>query len=226
MSSYLRYPLLVLLWMVALMSGGFSLFRELYGLYSGTVPARSMFWSCTLIAFILSAAILWAIEHKSNNSHRPKLILALGDCVWKYEPAAIDKTVFFLLAEILNQGEPSITRAWAATYTCDGITEPMQAFYIHDAFSIVVGNKTLVVKNADLLNVQTQSGQIERGGHRGGRLLWTLPGNRTEQINSKEIRIDVTCQDYLLKPAKGVYVSSPSGVLSELTFLPNETVKA
>jgi hypothetical protein len=60
--SYLRYPICVLLWVVVLTSSGSSLFRELYGIYSGALPARSLFWSCAWIAFVVSAAVLWAIE--------------------------------------------------------------------------------------------------------------------------------------------------------------------
>jgi hypothetical protein len=67
MGSYLRYPVLVLLWMVALMSGVLSIARELYGMYSGQLPPRSLFWSCAWIAFVVSAAILWVIEHRSTN---------------------------------------------------------------------------------------------------------------------------------------------------------------
>ena len=64
--TYLRYPLVMTLWIIALMSGVFSLFRELYGIYSGVIPQRSLFWSSTWIAFILSAASLWALEHKER----------------------------------------------------------------------------------------------------------------------------------------------------------------
>jgi hypothetical protein len=71
--SYFRYPLYAFLWVVALMSGMFSLFREMYGLYSGTLPARSVFWSCTQIAFVVTAAILWVVEHKERLDLQEKL---------------------------------------------------------------------------------------------------------------------------------------------------------
>jgi hypothetical protein len=72
MLTYLKYPLLIVVWMIALMSGILSIAREVYGLYSGTLPARSLFWSCVWIAFVVSAAILWAIEHKQFLSERAK----------------------------------------------------------------------------------------------------------------------------------------------------------
>jgi hypothetical protein len=65
MWDYLRYPLLVCLWAVTLMSGILSILRESLQIYrpSETQP-RSLFWNCTVIAFIISAGILWAIEHQ------------------------------------------------------------------------------------------------------------------------------------------------------------------
>jgi hypothetical protein len=64
------------------MSGIFSLVRELYALYSGVVPPKSLFWSLVFISYIISAAILWAIEHnergkleKRDTETRPRLIL-------------------------------------------------------------------------------------------------------------------------------------------------------
>jgi hypothetical protein len=51
--------------MTALMSGALSVFREVYGLYSGVVPARSLFWSCMYLAFVISATVLWMLEHKA-----------------------------------------------------------------------------------------------------------------------------------------------------------------
>jgi hypothetical protein len=66
MHNGVRYLGHLLLWVVVLMSGSFALFRELYGMYSGVVPARSLFWSCTVIAFIVGSAILWTIEHREK----------------------------------------------------------------------------------------------------------------------------------------------------------------
>lgn len=92
MYSYLKYPLLVVLWMVALMSGALSIFREVYGLYSGVIPARSLFWSCAWVAFVFSAAISWVIEHKEKleaekraDTGRPRLTLKLDQGCWYTE---------------------------------------------------------------------------------------------------------------------------------------------
>jgi hypothetical protein len=76
MLSYLRYPFLILLWVIVLMSGVLSIGRELYGIYVGQVPPRSMFWSSSWVAFVISAAILWVIEHRSVSQLKADLASA------------------------------------------------------------------------------------------------------------------------------------------------------
>jgi len=53
-----RVPLVV-----ALMSGIFSLCRELYGIYGGHILPKTLFWSFVWIAFIVSSTIAWFQEH-------------------------------------------------------------------------------------------------------------------------------------------------------------------
>jgi hypothetical protein len=71
-----RHALKILVIVVALMSGVLSLVRELVGIYApGKVPQASLFWRCTWIAFILSAAIVWYTEHKKVRELEQKLSL-------------------------------------------------------------------------------------------------------------------------------------------------------
>jgi hypothetical protein len=75
----------LILFMVALMSGILSLVRELYGMYAGNLPPRNLFWSCALIAFIISSFILLWGENKARKkaekalaaieNARPQIIL-------------------------------------------------------------------------------------------------------------------------------------------------------
>jgi len=69
---------------------GAQLARELYGMYSGQLPPRSLFWSCTWIAFVVSAAILWVIEHRSTKALRTELDQL------KLTPAKIEVTPYEL----------------------------------------------------------------------------------------------------------------------------------
>jgi hypothetical protein len=62
MRDLLWYGVQILLWVVALMSGIFSLGRELLLIYRGkkTQP-RTLFWNCTIIAFVISSTALWGL---------------------------------------------------------------------------------------------------------------------------------------------------------------------
>lgn len=57
-----------MVWVVALMSGLFSLYREAVGLYQGQIAStpRSTFEHCAIIAFIISAAIVWTQERHAR----------------------------------------------------------------------------------------------------------------------------------------------------------------
>jgi hypothetical protein len=56
------------------MSGALSLLREAYTIYSGQLPARPLFWACTRIAFVVSAAILWGLEHRTVRELREEIV--------------------------------------------------------------------------------------------------------------------------------------------------------
>ena len=65
-----------------LMSGIFSIVRELSSLYSGATPPQTLFWSLVRISFVISAFLVWAAEHNENKALRkranqtgPRLIL-------------------------------------------------------------------------------------------------------------------------------------------------------
>jgi hypothetical protein len=70
---YLKYPVRLVLFMVGLMSGGFSLVREVYGFSTGALPARSVFSICVWCAFILSAVVLWVLEFRDNEALRHRV---------------------------------------------------------------------------------------------------------------------------------------------------------
>jgi hypothetical protein len=74
MPAWLQYILEMLIWAVALMSGILSILREALAIFApDKAPQRSLFWNCVIIAFIISAAILWEMEHKKVNDLTTKL---------------------------------------------------------------------------------------------------------------------------------------------------------
>jgi hypothetical protein len=73
LGRYLKYPVRMVLFMIGLMSGGFSLIREVHGFSTGSLPARSVFSICVWCAFIFSAAILWVLEFRDNETLRSRI---------------------------------------------------------------------------------------------------------------------------------------------------------
>ena len=228
-SSYFRYPIYTILWVVALMSGVFSLFREMYGLYSGTLPARSVFWSCTQIAFVASAAILWIIEHRERleleaklTDQKPRLVLNIETAIWAYDKEN-DQTVFVLASYIVNKGGPTIASGWRAQYQFGDKTEDMAGFYLLDSYRIPVGKDQLTLTNENLLQPQVMTKRLEKGDTKLGRLLFTVPGSRFEEIATKKWSIKVICFDFEGTSCESTY--TPSGVpLSRTLIYPGETL--
>jgi len=219
------------------MSGIASLFLTLVATYStffagqeGISRVKVYLWVAAALCFVFANYKAWEKKAKKVQEltlliedRRPKLILAIGGSVWTYD-SATNKTVFFLSAELLNQGEPTVAIGWSAKYVMGTFSEPMTSFYIHGFYTVTVGVQKLTVTTQDLLNVKTQSTQIERGGHRGGRLLFTLDGDRRRQIETLQFNIEVSCKDYLFTVYTAKYSPTPQAP-GGLHYLPTERVE-
>jgi len=65
MPAWLEYALNLFVWAVAIMSGILAIAREALAIFlPNRVQQRSLFWNCIIISFVISAGILWGIEHK------------------------------------------------------------------------------------------------------------------------------------------------------------------
>ena len=140
---------------------------------------------------------------------RPKFGLTLGAIVWQYREDK-DLTVFYMLASVINRGEPSVTLCWKGTYAIGKSSENMEMFHILDTITIAVDGEVLSLTNDSLVNLRTSEASIQRGQLVGGRLLFTVPGDRTAQIKSLFYTIEVECQDYLGNISTATY--RPSSV--------------
>jgi hypothetical protein len=151
---------------------------------------------------------------------RPNFVFYLGDLIWKFDGEK-DRTVFFLGARILNMGGSSITQLWTATYSVGGSSETMKSFYLVGPYVLVIGEEQITFENEDLLNVKTAETVVEKGRAVHGRLLFTVPGNRRDQVNALQHRIEVHFQDYLSNSYSASYTPS-SAPLPSLTRHPFE----
>ena len=234
MGSFWKYPFQVGLWVTALMSGAFSIFRELYGMYSGTLPPRSLFWSCTWIAFVFSAAILWMIEHQDKNKierkllarleeKKPRLQLNLESALNTYDKKE-NCTVFILSAYLVNSGAATIAAGWTAKYLVDDCVEQMTGLYLRGSYSITVGDETLTLVNENLLQAQILTRQLVRGDARAGRLIFTVPGDRKAQIDACHFKIVVECRDFEGAPVTATFAPDTKP-LPSIQMYPGEQLR-
>jgi hypothetical protein len=180
-----------------------------------------------VIFFFVAAFGAWSEEHSNRVSVERKLSelspqfdFLVGTMLWKYDETK-DTSLFFPLARILNRGHSSITTNWVATYIVSGTAERMTALWLRGEYKIQVGNEELTLENGDLLSAKTAEKPIERGGVASGRLLFTLHGDRTQQIQSLQYTMEFSCEDYQGNKYTAIYRPSPEPV-SQLLTLPHE----
>ena len=176
------------------------------------------------VFFLVSAFGAWSEEHSKLVSANRKLSelsphfdFLVGTLLWKYDETQ-DRTLFFPIARILNRGHSSITTNWDATYNISGTTEKMIPLWLRGEYRIRIGNEELTLENGDLLSAKTAENSIERGGVASGRLLFTLRGNRTQQLQSLQYTIEFTCADYQGTKYAAIYRPSPEPVTELITF--------
>jgi hypothetical protein len=126
MFTYLKFPFVVALWMITLMSGILSIAREAYGIYSGTIPARSVFWSSVWIAFALSATISWIIEHKkfrdekNKNEVAPDIEVRVSKVIQKGKLGEKRRGLFVHVALTLKEPQEVLVKSYVIALVRDG----------------------------------------------------------------------------------------------------------
>ena len=192
----------------ALLAAGSTVIAALYRWIQHLLHmAVSNGWVYAFFALLLFiASVLCAIGLTLSRRDRPELKLLLGPLVWLYREDK-DLTVFFVLASIINKGEPSVAINWRATYRVGDSSEEMELFHIQGSYVIDVGHQRLTLTNENLVNLKTLEMPIQRGQSIGGRVLAAVPGDRTAQIRALRHEIVVEAEDYL-------------GVVIKATFSP------
>src|SRR5580704_2279247 len=71
--GFIRSAIWIFLWTVGIMSGLFSLARELVGLYDPSLVSPSLFWSCARMAFGLSFIALVIRERTGRTKAEAEL---------------------------------------------------------------------------------------------------------------------------------------------------------
>jgi hypothetical protein len=197
MLDYLRYPLLISLWVVTLMSGILSILREALSIYRPQTEPRSLFWNCVVIAFVLSAGILWVIEHQKvaeqealRISAESKLIalshpdfaISVGATISAYVEEK-HSTISITYMKIVNNGAESSAVDWVAHYTSAKLNSDVPIIQIlSEPFELPIPNRPAfkMYRNQNIL--VRASTPVPRGGLTDGFLVLQLPGDRTQEF--------------------------------------------
>jgi hypothetical protein len=116
MLNYLRYFGKILIWMVTLVSGLFSIMRESLNIaFPEMAKSQSSLWHWMLIAFIISSFYLLIMQHRKISSLEKRLdksspYFNTDFDVLAVAPAGDDESdsVIIIMATIKNTGAPSI----------------------------------------------------------------------------------------------------------------------
>lgn len=219
---------------VGVMSGVVCLVLTIASIYStffagekGIAHAKIYLWVASAVTFVIANYRAWLTQKKATdslsmllNDRRPKLELSAEFVLWIYDRDQ-NITVFALSATVLNAGEPSVARGYQATYTVGQSVEEMVGFYLRGEYPMTIGNETIVLTNAHLLQSMTLTNRIERGDAKSGRLIFVVPGDRAPQILSSQYKITLRCYDYQGTASYFEFIPTSKPV-SGIKLLPHE----
>lgn len=223
----LEYLLHLLLWVVALMTGFLSILRELLSIYRPKQGPRSLFWNCIIIAFVISASILWFIEHQkitdltnelkeSKEHNKPNFALSINQTIIGQSPN-LNETFLLINLGIKNIGSPSVAIGWFLSVKSPSVTvDKKTPSFIQDGYEIKdrQGRKVIARFHQNNRIEEKTMTPIQRGAYIGGWLLFKFPEIAPERIREAVITLyvkDIFEKEYsvIFKPEAGQ--ESPPG---------------
>jgi len=119
-----------------------------------------------------------------------------------------DITVFFLAASVLNKGHDSSVIRWDIEYLVGLDKELPEMPSLVDSYTIPFAKHSISFTNDDLITVKSRESSIRKGQLLDGRILFTLPRDRREQVKHSVPKINVPCCDFLGKKATAIFIPS------------------
>lgn len=209
------------------MSGILALVRELVAIYhGGRIQSASLFWRCVWVAFIVSAAWLWFIEHrhvvllqqelaKSQEANRPEFRIEV-DKLFSAPMAGQSgvrwgtdfKTFVLVEAAITNAGSPSIAKSWSLSVELPTGEREMGTRLILPSESISFGEvsgKKFEYYGADALEEKTYQTPIAHGAEIPGVLAFGFLSIPSSSIHKDGTKAILRCEDYLGREYSGLW---------------------
>lgn len=179
------------------MSGILSIAREVLSIFfPNQIPSRSLFWNCVVIAFIISAAILWYIEHQKSEKSKPILNAEID--IFAIAPAGEkdENSIVTITATITNVGAPSIVNKIAVSIKMRD--KYFQGQFIplpKDGITLKGENQSFFMKTEDYLPHKCLTQPIATGGAATGFIPLLFSELKREDISQSGTIIVLTCSD-------------------------------
>jgi len=209
------------------MSGLASLVFTVLGVFShwfegiiGAHNARTFCWIAAVLCFLFANYRNWADEHKKVLSQRLDFDFVIEQMHWELIQNG-ESTAFVFAVFLLNKGAPSITRSWRATYKISSSTEWMKLFYLPDKWIIKSDSQSVTIQPQDQIAAKTIEKRVETGDAKTGRVFFSLPGDRGDQIKSLQFEIEITFSDFLGNDISAKFKPNPAPLVG-ISLYPTE----
>jgi hypothetical protein len=221
--------------MVAFMSGILALIREFLLIHRpDRINEKFLFWRCVMIAFILSSATLWILEHHQtlalqstlDQLTKPYFVVESQN---QASGCSDQSTLTFLGVRITNNGADSAVSDYEAYYDSETLNSTkVKTVYLPGRtlkLKYPSGSWYEIPSSGILYN---KTGVIHRGDFIVGRLPLEIPGNRCKELADPKTRITVKVKDYLGNWYSGYFQgvaessSEPQMMQGELMPVPTE----
>ena len=213
--------------MVARMSGLASLAFTVVGVFSqafsgalGGSRARTFCWIAAAICFVYANYRTWLDEHRKAVSSQPDFQLTIERLDFEYLQS-VKKTAYLFAVTLINRGAPSITTTWKALYEVGNSQEVMEHIHLADKWLVRYGYQQLTLYPKDFITTKTAEQRVETGDAKHGRLLFFLPGDRTEQVRAAQFKVQIALHDFRGQRVIGTF--TPNALpLTEIGVFPGE----
>ena len=185
---------------VALMSGIFSIYREAYSLYVGHIPAKSLFWECVWLSFVISAATAWVQEHRKYlaevEKNSPRVSLRIHSISYAADPNTQDSCVVLFTVSVRNTGAPTIVDGWRlAVEDTSGLV--IERLAIPAVLRWQYPNGLFAYQSEEAIYSKVGDVPVPTGGKKVGISLWKIRGtSMTEALeNRRKLKFRLSARD-------------------------------
>jgi hypothetical protein len=169
-----------------------------------------VYWAIAVVGLVTAFYYAWRDEKKKYEDEKakfghPNFKFNLEQMFFDYNNEK-NLTIIVLGGYLLNAGDPSVVHGWHGTYTAENHPEMMEPYHIHDTAWIFVHGAKLIFTDKNVLSAQTVTSPVLKGDARTGYLIFSIDGDRMEELRKGNYQIKVGAHDYEGTPVEAMFV--------------------